>query len=337
MNRNFSYLAGLMLMSGMAMGQGIPTPSTDVRGAAGGAASQGEQRMEQVLKDKAGATTTTAKPPSPPAGGTKVAPVPKTKEEEAAMKDAISKASDPAAFQTAVDEFAAKFPDSNVRGMLYRQLMLVYERQGNQDKGYEAGRKALTFDPDDPLTLSDCAFYLASHTHDSDLDKDERLAEAKKMGNDAITNIDQLRLSAQATAADRENYKKSVLAQAYSALATADQVAKNWPSAETNYAKSNEASPDAATMFRLGFAQRMQNKLDAALVSFNKAIDAAKASQSEVVEQFATQQKESVEKLLAKQKAAPAATPAAAPAAAAAPTAAAPAAAATPAPTTPKQ
>ena len=332
MNRNFSYLAGLMLMSGMAMGQGIPTPSTDVRGAAGGAASQGEQRMEQVLKDKAPATQTTAKP-STPAGGTKVAPVPKTKEEEAAMKDAIAKASDPAAFQAAVDDFATKFPDSNVRGMLYRQLMLVYEQQGNADKGYEAGRKALTFDPDDPLTLSDSALYLASHTHDSDLDKDERLAEARKMGNDAIANIDQLRLSAQASAEDREKFKKFVLGQAYSALASADYASKNWASAETNFAKSVEASPDAATTVRLGFAQRMQNKLDAALVSFTKAIAEAKASHSDDVAEYATQQKEGVEKQLAKQKAAPAAATTAAPTA---PATAAPAAA-TQAPTTPKQ
>jgi tetratricopeptide (TPR) repeat protein len=337
MNRNLLLLAGLALVSGMAAAQGIPTPSTDVRGAAGGAASQGEQRMEQVLKDKAGATQTTAKPPSPPAGGTKVAPVPKTKEEEAAMKDAISKASDPAAFQAAVDDFAAKYPDSNVRGMLYRQLMLVYEQQGNADKGYEAGRKALTFDPDDPLTLSDCALYLASHTHDSDLDKDERLADARKMGNDAVANIDQLRLSAQASAEDREKFKKSVLSQAYSALGIADHAAKNWPSAEKNYAKSVELSPDAATMLRLGFTQRMQNKLDAALVSFTKAIDAAKASKADDVEQFATQQKESVEKQLAKQKATPAAaTPAAGAPVAIAPVAATPAAA-TQAPTTPKQ
>jgi tetratricopeptide (TPR) repeat protein len=336
MNRNFNYLAGLMLIGGMAMGQGVPAPSTDVRGAAGGAGSQGEQRMEQVLKDKAGTSQATPQtPPSPPAGGTKVAPVPKTKAEEADMKAAIAKASDPAAFQTAVDEFAAKYPDSNVRGMLYRQLMLVFEQQGNADKGYEAGRKALTFDADDPLTLSDCALYLASHTHDSDLDKDERLAEAKKMGNDAIANIDQLRLSAQASAEDREKFKKSVLGQAYSALAIAEQASKNWPAAETNYAKSVELSPDAATMLRLGFAQRMQNKLDAALVSFTKAIDAAKASQSADVEQFATQQKESVEKQLAKQKPTPAATTTAAPAAAV-PAAAVPAAT-TAAPTTPKQ
>src|SRR4051794_12792713 len=129
MNRNFSYLAGLILMSGIAMGQ-IPTPSTDVRGAAGGAASSGEQRMEQAVKDKAGSAQTPAKPPVK-VGGTKVAPEPKTKEEEAAMKAVIAKASDPAAMEAAANDFSTKFPDSNVRGMLYRQLMLLYEQQGN--------------------------------------------------------------------------------------------------------------------------------------------------------------------------------------------------------------
>ena len=149
MNRNLSFLAGLLLVSGMAMGQAQQTPSnTDVRGAAGGAASQTDQSTQQVLnKQAAGQTAAT---PARPAGGTKTAPEPKTKEEEAAMKAVIAKASDPAAMEAAANDFSAKFPDSNVRGMLYRQLMLVYEQQGNADKSYEMGRKSLTFDPDDP-------------------------------------------------------------------------------------------------------------------------------------------------------------------------------------------
>ena len=327
MKRNLSVLAGLLMLSGMAMAQAAP--GGDLKGAAGGAASQTGKTTQQVFQQKA-AEGAAQSAPATPAGGTKVAPVPKTKEEEAAMKAAIAKASDPAAFQTAVDEFSAKFPDSNVRGMLYRQLMLVYEQQGNADKAYEAGRKALTFDPDDPLTLSDSAIYLASHTHDTDLDKDERLAEAKKMANEAITNIDQLRLSAQATPADREKFKKSVLGQAYSAAAMVDQAKKDWAGAEAGYAKAIEASPDPATMLRLGFAQRMQNKLQAASETFGKAVEAGKAAQADVVVQIAQQQKESVDKQLAQQK------PAAAPAATGtkAPAATTPAA---PATTTPKQ
>lgn len=323
MNRTLNLLAGLFLMSGMALVQAQQTPSnTDVRGAAGGAASQTNQVTDKVLNKQAGAQTSTNQAPAAPAGGTKVAPEPKTKEEEAAMKAVIAKASDPAAMQTAADEFSAKYPDSNVRGMLYRQLMLVYEQQGNADKSYEAGRKSLTFDPDDPLTLADCSMYLSSHTHDSDLDKDERLAEAKKMANEAIANIDQLRLNAQAAPEEKAKVKQFVTAQAYSALAIAAQAAKDWPTAEMNYAKSVESNPDAATILRLGFAQRMQNKLEPALASFTKAIEAGKASQSDVVVQIAQQQKDSVEKQLAQKKAAPAAAPAATPAAA---------------PTTPKQ
>jgi tetratricopeptide (TPR) repeat protein len=329
MNRNLNLLAGLVLVSGMALAQApsnTGTPSNDVRGAAGGAASQTNQTTDKVLNKQAATDTTKTAAPAPPAGGTKVAPEPKTKEEEAAMKAVIAKANDPAAMQTAADEFSTKFPDSNVRGMLYRQLMLVYEQQGNADKSYEAGRKSLTFDPDDPLTLADCSMYLSSHTHDSDLDKDERLAEAKKMANEAITNIDQLRLNAQSAPEERAKVKQFVTAQAYSALAIAAQAAKDWPTAEANYTKSVESNPDPATILRLGFAQRMQNKLEPALASFNKAIDTGKASQSDTVVQIAQQQKDSVEKQIAKQKGAPAATPAATPAAAP-----------TTAPTTPKQ
>src|SRR4051812_14573992 len=129
MKRDLSVIAGLLLFAGMAMAQAAP--GGDLKGSAGGAASQTGKTTQQVFQQKADEAAGKAAPPATPAGGTKVAPVPKTKEEEAAMKAAIAKAGDPAAFQTALDDFSAKFPDSNVRGMLYRQLMLVYEQQGN--------------------------------------------------------------------------------------------------------------------------------------------------------------------------------------------------------------
>jgi tetratricopeptide (TPR) repeat protein len=318
MNRKMIFLAGLVLASCAAIAQ---APYSTDKGSTAGTANQTDKTAQQGSNQQ----SVTKEAPPKPAGGTKVAPEPKTKEEEAAMKAVIAKANDPAAMQAAADEFSTKFPDSNVRGMLYRQVMLMYEQQGNADKSYEAGRKSLTFDADDPLTLANCSVYLSSHTHDTDLDRDERLTEAKKMANDALANIDQLRLNAQSSAEEKAKIKEFVRGQAYNALAVSAQAQKDWPTAEANYAKAIEASPDPATMLRLGFSQRMQMKLEPALATFTKTIEAAKASQADVVMQIATQQKESVEKQIAKQKAAPAA---AAPAA----TSAAPAT-----PTTPKQ
>ncbi len=244
--------------------------------------------------------------PTEPVGGTKTAPVAKTKEEQDAVNAVLSKTADPAAMQAAADDFSTKFPDSNVRGMIYRSVMLAYEQQGNADKAYEAGRKALTFDPDDPLTLSECAMYLASHTRDSDLDKNERLTDVRKMANESIANMDQLRMSNKASEADRANAQKFVKGTDYAALAIAAQVDKDWATAETNYQKSVDSNPDASMMLRLGFAQRMQNKLQAASATFDKAIDLGTKQQQPAVVQFATQQKESVQKQLSK-PAAPAA------------------------------
>lgn len=248
-------------------------------------------------------------PAAKPAGGTKTAPEPKTKEEEAAMKAVIAKQGDPAGMLAAADDFAAKYPDSTVRGMLYRSVMLSYEQQGNADKSYEIGRKALTFDSDDPLTLAMCSMYLSTHTKDTDLDKNERLADAKKMANDAIANIDQLRVNNKAADAEKQQIRQFVLGQSYSSIAITAQVNKDWAGAEANYLKSIEANPDPATYVRLGFAQRMQNKLEPALASFNKAIELGNQEQATGVVQFAQQQKDSVQKAIDKQKSAAPAAP----------------------------
>lgn len=296
------------MASGLAMAQAAakPVPSAPA-----------QQVADQAAKDAQ--KPATAAQPAVLTGGTKVAPEPKTKEEEAAMKAVIAKMSDPAAMTAAADDFSAKYPNSNVRGMLYRQIMLVYEQQGADDKAYEAGRKAMTFDPDDPLTLVHCSMYLSSHTHDSDLDKDERLRDAKKMANDGLANIDQLRLNAQSPEAEKQKIKDAVRSEAYEALAIAAQATKDWPTAEANYAKSMELSPDPATVLRLGFSQQMQNKLDAALASYTQAIDLGTKLQADQVVRIATAQKESVEKVLAKRKAAMPTAPATTPATPAAP------------------
>ena len=51
-------------------------------------------------------------------------------------------------------------------------------------------QKALTFDPDDPEALVGVAQVLAERTRDTDLDKDQKLAEAKKDAERALVTID---------------------------------------------------------------------------------------------------------------------------------------------------
>src|SRR6202167_1313596 len=109
-----------------------------------------------------------------PAGKRK--PMAKTQEEFAAYNAAIA-LTDPAAQEKAANDFATKFPDSELRPVLFKAVMHAYQQANNGDKMMEMAQKVLSFDPDDPEALVGVAQVLAERTHDTDLDKDQKYAE----------------------------------------------------------------------------------------------------------------------------------------------------------------
>ena len=129
----------------------------------------------------------TAPAAAPPQG--KRPPQAKTQPEYEAYKTAVA-LTDAAAAEKASDDFAAKFPDSELRVMLYKSTMRIYQRTGNSDKIVEMGRKGLAIDGDDPELLVTVASELAEKTRDTDLDKDQRLDEAMKMSQKALQTVD---------------------------------------------------------------------------------------------------------------------------------------------------
>jgi len=122
-----------------------------------------------------------------PAG--KRPPQAKTQPEFDAYKAAAA-LTDPAAQEKAVDDFAAKFPDSELRPLLYRAAMQSYQQANNADKMMAMAQKVLTFDADDPAALLGVATVLAERTRDTDLDKDQRIAEARKDAQRALVTVD---------------------------------------------------------------------------------------------------------------------------------------------------
>ena len=82
-----------------------------------------------------------------PAAPGKRAPAAKTQPEFDAYKAAIQ-LTDPAAAEKAAQDFSAKFPDSELRVVLYKSAMQKY--QANADKMLELAQKSLAIDPDDP-------------------------------------------------------------------------------------------------------------------------------------------------------------------------------------------
>src|ERR1051326_7449174 len=126
----------------------------------------------------------------------KGAPQAKTQEEFKAYQEAAQAVmgQDVAAGEAAADKFAAQFPESDLRVLLYTTLMNNFQQQNNADKTVEYGRKVLTLDADNPIALVMVATVLAERTRDTDLDKDERFAEAIKDAKDALETIDTMAL-----------------------------------------------------------------------------------------------------------------------------------------------
>ena len=65
-----------------------------------------------------------------------------------------------------------------------------YQQANNADKMMDMAQKILNYDPDDPEALLGVAQVLAERTRDTDLDKDQRLAEAKKNAQRALVTVD---------------------------------------------------------------------------------------------------------------------------------------------------
>jgi len=228
-------------------------------------------------QNKAGAAQT------PPAGQTaapagKRPPQAKTQPEFDAYKAAAA-LTDPAAQEKAVGEFATKFPDSELRPLLYKSVMHEYQQANNADKMLEMAQKVLSFDADDPEALVSVAQVLAERTRETDLDKDQRLGEAKKNAQRALVTVDTDVPSSGYPPEQLAAFKNFLRSEAYEILGTIDYNAKSWADAEGNLRKSIDAFPqqlDPVGVLRLSLTLDQENKYPEALKYAGQAVDLTK-------------------------------------------------------------
>jgi tetratricopeptide (TPR) repeat protein len=154
-----------------------------------------------------------------------------------------------------------------------------YQQSNNADKMMDMAKKVLNYDPDDPEALLGVAQVLAERTRDTDLDKDQRLAEAKKDAERALQTIE-TDIPTAGQPQDRiDAYKGFLRSEAYAILGTISFNAKAWTDAEAGLRKSIDAFPqqvDPIAVFRLAVALDMQNKIPEALKYANQAVDLTK-------------------------------------------------------------
>ncbi|HVO82548.1 MAG TPA: tetratricopeptide repeat protein [Terriglobales bacterium] len=203
-------------------------------------------------------------------------PQAKTQPEFDAYKAAVA-ITDPAAFEKAADDFAAKFPDSELRVVLYRTAIHLYQSVNNGDKMLEMGRKVLTIDPDDPEALLGVAEVLAERTRDTDLDKEQRLDEAMKDAQRATETVDTDIVAPAETPQERvDAYKNFLRSTAYSIMGKLTLDKNNYAEAESYLRKSIDAypsQPDPVAVLRLAVALDKQEKYPEALKIANRAVE----------------------------------------------------------------
>jgi tetratricopeptide (TPR) repeat protein len=212
--------------------------------------------------------------PAAPSQG-KAMPQAKTQEEFKAYQDAVAKTA-PAEVEAAAVAFAAKFPDSELRGLIYRKAMYDYQNANNSEKTVEMAKKILALEPNNPEALVTFATITAQSTRETDLDRDERLNEAIKSANKALQTVDTDMVVPANAPPDRiQAYKNSMRAMAYDAIGTVAMVKKDYPTAETNLRKATElnAQPDPVSWLRLAVALDQQKKYPQALEAANKAVE----------------------------------------------------------------
>jgi len=235
-------------------------------------------------------SATTPAKQNPPAGQTgsttpgtaapalaKRPPQAKTQAEFDAYKAAMANANDGAAMEKSADDFAAKFPDSELRVLLYRTAMHAYQNANNADKMLEMAQTELKIDPDEPEALIGASEVIAERTRDTDLDKDQRWAEATKEAERALETTDTDLPIPAGTPQDKiDAYKGFLRSSAYSVLGTIAFSEEKYPEAEGYFHKSIDAFPaqvDPVVVLRLAIALDKQGRYPEALKEANRAVD----------------------------------------------------------------
>jgi tetratricopeptide (TPR) repeat protein len=184
-----------------------------------------------------------------------------------------------AAAETAANDFAAKYPRSELRHYLYSSAMLQYQRENNPAKMLAMGEKVLALDPDNPLALVLTATAVADGLSDRDRDRERKVALIKRNAGRAIQAAESSFSSSSSQGAGA--YKAMLESMAYSALGIMKLKTGDDAGAEKDLATAAELAqlrPDPYVWYHLALAQDHRKKYTAALNSVEQALQLASSN-----------------------------------------------------------
>jgi tetratricopeptide (TPR) repeat protein len=192
--------------------------------------------------------------------------------------------------EAAANQFAAKYPQSELREYLYLKALHEYQMEDNPGKMLSVGEKVLALDPDNSIALVLTATVLADSLSDADQDRQQKIAEIRKNSDHALQIVDSsFALPANATPDQIAAYKSTLESMAHSALGIMELKMGDNGAAEKDLrmaADLNKTQPDAYVWYHLALAQdhlatamgdknEQQKKYLEALNSVNQALQYA--------------------------------------------------------------
>jgi tetratricopeptide (TPR) repeat protein len=181
-----------------------------------------------------------------------------------------------AAIEKAANDFAAKYPASELSLYLYLKALHEYQNENNSGKILAMGDKVLSFDPDNSIALVLTATVVSDSLSDSDLDRQKKVAEVRRNANHALATVESSFVPpANATAEQIAAYKSTIQSMAHSALGITDLKVNDYIGAETELKTAvelNKTQPDPYIWYHMALAQDHQMKYQQALASINEAL-----------------------------------------------------------------
>lgn len=168
------------------------------------------------------------------------------------------------------EEFLAKYANSRYRGVVYARLTAAYmtrSQDGDVDRLFMAGEKALEFNPNNVDVLAMIAYAVPRRLNPQDLDAQQKLEKVERYSQHAIEILNTMGKPEAMTEEDFARAKNEKLSMAHSGLAMVNYHRQNFPgmAEELEQAVQLSASPDPSDLYLLGIAyQQAKRYADAA-------------------------------------------------------------------------
>lgn len=254
----------------------------------------------------------TAAPAAPPAQRTAAkpapaGPTPKSPEELAALKAVLAAAQNaagtPAQFDAAVQDLLTKFPQTEFKEWAYT-IGTQYHYQHNDYAGtLEYGENALKTDAKAMVPLLIMASAIPQEVRSTDLDRDQRLAQAENYDNSALAYADHFPSEVNGrplTPQQVSAFQQTIRATAHSSLGMIAADRQQYPHAVLEFQQAIQleaAQNQARDYYRLAQAQEGAKNYKDALASLDKALQLGATNRT--LQTLANAEKEKINRAMA--------------------------------------